>query len=370
MEDSVGTLIHEPPSSGPTELRRSAHRGQPSKRLQAPPSEPSVSKRKPGRPPVSSHPKKRQARNRRLYEWLVEEDDCDEVQTILEVDATATSSAGGDDESQWEPQPHIQIILSSLDLRVVLLQSRDQRGLPYRFIACTRCLKGLEPGDAVTHAAGAPSRGGHNVRIPQAQMQVLRKWIEDTADLCSAQNMPPLPNPHGPLILFIQTAKGYKCNSCSFCSTMKRVISYHTSTVPGHSTARKATLQHLFHNRLLFSVQPDRHNEGRGNADGVDLYSLYAKQYGLDDEDESAAFIPLCSDEKEMPMLLQITRWHDHVWRYLKNDGEDSDEDSSEDSMDEEDERNGDDRKANNKKGSDDDNNNNNNNPYKYRQTR
>jgi len=151
---------------------------------------------------------------------------------------------------------------------------------------------------------------------------------------------------------------------------MKRVISYHTSTVPGHSTARKATLQHLFHNRLLFSVQPDRHNEGRGNADGVDLYSLYVKQYGLDDEDESAAFIPLCSDKKEMPMLLQITRWHDHVWRYLKNDGEDSDEDSSEDSMDEEDERNGDDQKENDKKGSDDDNNNDNDNPYKYRQTR
>jgi len=148
------------------------------------------------------------------------------------------------------------------------------------------------------------------------------------------------------------------------------VISYHTSTVPGHSTARKATLQHLFHNRLLFSVQPDRHNEGRGNADGVDLYSLYAKQYGLGDEDESAAFLPLCSDEKEMPMLLQITRWHDHIWRYLKNDGEDSDEDST----DEEDERNGDDQKENNKNGSDDDSDsdsdNNADNSYKYRQTR
>src|SRR6266545_5975151 len=89
MGDSAqrtGTPIHEPPSpsSRPAEQRRPARRGRPPKRLQSPPPEPSVSKRKPGRPPVSpvsSHPKKRRARNRHLYEWLVEEDDGDEVQT-------------------------------------------------------------------------------------------------------------------------------------------------------------------------------------------------------------------------------------------------------------------------------------------------
>ena len=156
-------------------------------------------------------------------------------------------------------------------------------------------------------------RGGHNIKIPQAQRRVLRKWIEETTGLCSAQKMPPLPNPHGPPIPFIRTAEGYKCNSYSFCSRSKNAIGLHTGTVPGHSAAKKATLQHLFHNRLLFTVQPDRHNEGRGNADGVDFYSLYAKQYKLVVEDESTTCVPLCSDDKEMPMLLQVTRWHDHT---------------------------------------------------------
>jgi hypothetical protein len=143
--------------------------------------------------------------------------------------------------------------------------------------------------------------------------------------------MPPLPNPYNPPVPFIRTASGYKCNSCSFCSTVQRVISYHTSTVPGHTTARKTTLQHLFHNRLLFAVQPGRHNEGRGGDKiGVDLYSLYAKQYGLDIEDESTTCIPLDGDEKEMPLMLQILRWHDHLWRYLRNDGESSSSESGE----------------------------------------
>jgi Orsellinic acid/F9775 biosynthesis cluster protein D len=401
MEDLADIPIHEPPSSGP---RRSARHGHPPKGLQPASSEllglkgkldrPSVSsvsssptkrlrrrrvspppKKRLGRPPLSprpSRPKKRPGRNRHIHEWLLEEDDGNEPEVQTEDNAISDV----EENKSREPEPHIMIILSSLDLRVVPLQSRNQQGLPYWFIACTRCLRGLEPDDAVTHAAGPPSRGGHNIKIPQAQRRELRKWIEDTADLCSAQKMPPLPNPHGPPIPFIQTAEGYKCNSCSFCSRSKNAIGFHTGTVPGHSTARKATLQHLFHNRLLFAVQPDRHNEGRGNADGVDIYSLYAKQYKLDVEDESTTCVPLCSDDKEMPMLLQVTRWHDHLWKYLKNDGDDDDDsseekddDSSEEKDDDRSEEKDDDASEEDEWNSDDQNEKSDNNSYKYRRT-
>jgi hypothetical protein len=111
-------------------------------------------------------------------------------------------------------------------------------------------------------------------------------------------------------------------------------------------------------------------------VDGVDLYSLYAKQYGLDVEDESANFVPLCSDEKEMPVLLQITRWHDHLWKYLKTDMDDDSGEEKDHDTDEEDEKRGDQDEDDNGHGDNDeddgdhsDNDHNVGSSYKYRQT-
>jgi hypothetical protein len=75
-------------------------------------------------------------------------------------------------KDEREPEPHIVTIMAKLDLHVVCLPSRD-RGHPHRFIACGSCKKGLEPQEAVTHAAGAKTRGGHNIDISLAQRRAL-----------------------------------------------------------------------------------------------------------------------------------------------------------------------------------------------------
>jgi hypothetical protein len=242
----------------------------------------------------------------------------------------------GDDENAYDkraPEPHIVTVMSKLDLHLVCLPRHDRPGYPHRFLACGSCQKGLEPQEAVAHAAGATTNGGHGINIPLVQRKALREWIEKAPDLHSAQNMPPLPNQHGNPVPFLKENKGYKCNHCTFCSTVERVMGEHTGTVPGHPTARNVTLQHFFHNRLLFAVQPNRHNKARGDEEGVDLYSLYAKEYGLDVEDESTTSIPFYSDEKEMPVMLQITRWFDHVWRFLRNSDDDEDTDGEDEEI-------------------------------------
>jgi hypothetical protein len=104
-------------------------------------------------------------------------------------------------------------------------------------------------------------------------------------------------------------------------------------------------------------------------VDGVDLYSLYAKQYGLDVEDESANFIPLCSDEREIPMLLQITRWHDHLWEYLKTDRDNDSGEEKDHDTDEEDEKRGDQDEDNDEDDGDHSDNDNVDSSYKYGQT-
>ena len=196
--------------------------------------------------------KKKRGRKRHVYEWLVEDGNSDS-------DGVAQPELD-DDENTYDkqaPEPHIVTVMSKLDLRLVCLPRRGRPGYPHRFLACSSCEKGLEPQDAVTHAAGAKTQGGHNINISLADRRALREWIKNASDLHSAQNMPPLPNQHGNPVPFLKENKGYKCNHCTFCSTVERVMGVHTGTVPGHPTARNVTLQHFFHNRLLFAVQPN-----------------------------------------------------------------------------------------------------------------
>ena len=105
----------------------------------------------------------------------------------------------------------------------------------------------------------------------------------------------------------------------------------HFRKKPGQAhVAKRATLQHLFGNRALFPVEPNRHNDGKGNSNSIDLYALYANTYKLDAEEESAASVPFYREEKEMPMMLQITRWFEHVWPYLR-EGDDEEDRTDED---------------------------------------
>ena len=189
------------PSSG---LRRSARHGHPPKGLQTASSElsglkgkldrPTISspptkllgrqrvsppKKRLGRPPLSPRPSlpgKPPGRKRHIHEWLVEEDDGDEPG--VQTGGGAISDA--EENKIREPEPHIMIILSSLDLRVVPLQSHNQQGLPYWFIACTRCLRGLEPDDAVTHAAGFPSPN-FLCHITAGALRIPLDWIRRTS---------------------------------------------------------------------------------------------------------------------------------------------------------------------------------------------
>jgi len=248
----------------------------------------------------------------------------------LEVEYADESEGGIGDFGgvDQDTDPAIISLLSDLNLRVVCLPSQPK----YRLIACVTCQRGLEPHDAVKHSTS--KIGEHKIDMVIRRRKELKSWIESTADLCSSNNPPPCPDPNSPPVPFIKQHPGFKCSKCAFCSTNEDRMERHFRHNPGH-VAIRATLQHLFGNRALFPVQPNRHNDGKGNSHGIDIYSLYANTYGLDAEEESAASIPFYQEEKEMPVLLQITRWFEHVWPYLR-EADDDDEDN-EDSADDED---------------------------------
>ncbi len=67
--------------------------------------------------------------------------------------------------------------------------------------------------------------------------------------------------------------------------------------------------------KKYFVVQPCHQQKTKGHMEkDIDIYTLYAKSFGLDIKEK----LPFYHDNKEVPQLLQITRWFGHLWPYLR----------------------------------------------------
>jgi hypothetical protein len=188
---------------------------------------------------------------------------------------------------------------------------------------------GLDPDDAVNHATSKDqSHHGHGINVLLHERRLVRQWIVMASDLHSAQNPPPIPDAHSPPVSGLKIFKGYRCPTCGECKESEGMMKRHSSST-GHRKSRGASVQFFFSTRekKYFVVQPGRQLEQKtkGCAEkDVDMYALYAKSFGLDIEEK----LPFYCDDKEMPVMLQITRWFDHVWPYLRLREDDVEEDS------------------------------------------
>jgi len=226
-----------------------------------------------------------------------------------------------------DPSPSITFILSKMNLRVISIPSPDQRRLPHRFMVCTTCQMGLDPDNAVHHATSKDqSHFGHGISILLQERTLVQKWIAAASDLHSSQNPPPIPAAQSPPVPGLKVLKGHRCSTCGECKESEEMMKRHSSST-GHKKPRAASVQFFFSTRekKYFVVQPGRGATTIGHTEkDVDMYALYAELFGLDIEEK----LPFYHDDKEMPQLLQITRWFDHVWPYLRLRADDVDEDS------------------------------------------
>ena len=229
------------------------------------------------------------------------------------------------------PSPSIMFILSKMNLRVVSIPSPDQGRLLHRFMVCITCQMGLDPNNAVHHATSKEqAHFGHGIKIFLHERTLVREWIASALDLHSIHNPPPIPAAHSPPIPGLKVLKGHKCPTCGECKESEGMMKRH-STLTGHRKPRAAFVQFFFSTREknYFVVQPGRQVTTIGHTEkDVDMYTLYAGLFGLDIEVK----LPFYHDDKEMPQLLQITRWFDHVWPYLRLREDDVEEDGDESS--------------------------------------
>ena len=235
--------------------------------------------------------------------------------------------ASGILHDERDPSVTIKHLLSKLNLGIISLPPRHQRDLPHRFIVCVECQKGLNPEDAVSHATNKKTNKGHQIPVSLTEKKLLWEWIGVASDLHSSQNLPPIPNGHTPPISGLQVLSGFRCPSCGLCKESDDMMKRHTSST-GHTQCKKTNIQYFFPavEKIYFAVQPGRRVKKKGteNVADADLYALYAEKFGVDIEENT---LPRYRDEKEMPLLLQSTRWFDHLWPYLRlgNDCDDGD---------------------------------------------
>ena len=200
-------------------------------------------------------------------------------------------------------------VLAMASLTITTL-SHLQTTPPSRLLVCTKCSHGLNPSSVITHI------NGHNIKLLPADKQNLQRIINDPSILDDSNEVPPPVYPCPP-IEGILVQDGFICNICSHCRSGFHSMQTHFSDkhkgIPGYAKANSKPIhvQALFARRpSYFAVTPIL----RGHLQG-DLFSVYLQQCAPEIESLKILNPPL--NTNEIPPLLKIMQWHEHLKDYI-----------------------------------------------------
>jgi hypothetical protein len=185
---------------------------------------------------------------------------------------------------------------------------------PIKIIACTKCLHGILPSSALSHALE------HKINLSKVEKQNIKQIIESGrfAMYTNDVALPPYP---GPPIEGIKIQNGFICKLCNFCCPSDQTMVTHFGSmhkgIPGHSKAHSepASIQAYFAQRpRYFKVLPILHGQSED-----DLFSVYLRQCAPPIEGLTVLNSPL--DPNEVPPLLKVTQWHEHLRVYTADRG-------------------------------------------------
>ncbi|KAF9522805.1 hypothetical protein CPB83DRAFT_899311 [Crepidotus variabilis] len=224
------------------------------------------------------------------------------------------------------PGPEVATLLARLYLTIVRVTAVKDGPVP-RFLACQRCKKGVDPGSAVQHAT-ANSRDGcrtqldptskfPNPNISLAQKKIVRDWINGEAtDLHSSQNLPPVPKNSWQLEP-LELLGGFACDTCGYVSTKDHMIRRH-ATEDRHPSWSSVTCHALFYNCGYCVVRKRRPDANRRPPDATaTLVQEYLDEYS-DPSKNNPRSVLVDVPSQEMPLLIQIQRWHEPIWQAIK----------------------------------------------------
>jgi Orsellinic acid/F9775 biosynthesis cluster protein D len=214
-------------------------------------------------------------------------------------------------QTQDDPFFNEEKVLAKASVVIISL-SHIHTTPPTRLLACTKCQRGILASSLLSHL------NTHDIRISSVDKRNLRTIMDSSSFLTDsievASPIPPCPPIEG-----IQVQDGFSCDLCNYCcitvgSMQKHIGNKHNDALGSvKANFKPAQVQSLFARRpKYFAVTPILRGLNKG-----DLFTCYMQQCAPEIEQLKILIPPL--NANEVPPLLKVTQWHEHLKDYTKN---------------------------------------------------
>ena len=194
-------------------------------------------------------------------------------------------------------------VLQAAGLKVLQLQAWGIES-NLSVLVCVTCEGGVNSNNTIVHAQM------HGIKLTKQEISELNKLIPTLRLAGETKDFPPPPTNQAP-VDYIEIQSGLKCHACSYGCRKVNAMNTHWSDdhrdegSPDYSTCK---VQTIFAARAnFFVVRPILKGLG---AD--DLYRLYLAQYESEIDLADKSIVPPVT-ENEIPPLLRVTLWHEHL---------------------------------------------------------
>jgi hypothetical protein len=197
-------------------------------------------------------------------------------------------------------------------------------------LACRHCEKGINIQNGVVHATRKQS-GGHGLKTSKDIRMELERWIKLKAHLFLSSETafrdaagPPLMTKPLPIL---KVDDGLRCSfkNCDYICKQPNAIATHWSAEHRHKKAEKKSkdvkVQTFFESHpKYFAVNPQLSGSHANRR-----YELYLTQLVPELEKDCHEVVPYLASDREIPPLLKVMQWHQHLSPYLLDEKDASD---------------------------------------------
>ncbi len=197
-------------------------------------------------------------------------------------------------------------------------------------LVCRACLKGINIQNSISHVTGKED-GGHCLRVRKEIIIELKEWIKWKAHLFLSSTTAFRDAPSSaytpralPILKVFENALQCTSKECSHCCLRPNAMATHWSQE--HRGKRTKTKSKTVAVQTFFESHPRYFivNPHLSGLPANSLYELYERQLVPEMEEECEQVVPYLASEREIPPLLKIMQWHQHLAPYLLDEATDS----------------------------------------------
>ena len=187
-------------------------------------------------------------------------------------------------------------------------------------LACRACEKGINIQNGIAHAT-RKELGGHGLKASKDIVIELEKWIKLKAQLFLSSDIAFHEAPSPPLMMkplpILKVYDGLRCSSknCDYACKRENTMATHWSKKHRNKKAAKKAkdvkVQTFFESHPKYFVVSPQLSGSHANS----RYELYLTQLVPDLENHEV--VPYLALEREIPPLLKVMQWHQHLSPYL-----------------------------------------------------